>query len=192
MNFDAAKSIIVKHLQQQKKATNSNMIELIGGDKMLFEKIREELILDDIAEDKKGVGLIYIQKTNSESKQDVYEKTNLKLEEPINDVHDLKFTGEYKQQVFISYGRRDAFEFAQKLALDLEKKASRKVWLDMKSIESGDLFEVQIEEGIRSSSIVLAVMTTHSLRDESVCRDEVVFALNEGKQVVPITGLFYK
>jgi len=69
------------------------------------------------------------------------------------------------QRVFISYGR---------------------VWVDLEDIEKGGLFEVRIEQGIRSSSVVAAVMTRRSLSADSICRDEVVFALSEGKHVVPL------
>ncbi len=88
--------------------------------------------------------------------------------------------------VFLSYGRADAEEFAKRLAHDLKEKGGHRVFLDLTGIESGGLFEIRIEQGIRNSSVLLAVMTPHSLRDESVCRDEVVFALNEKKDIVPI------
>jgi hypothetical protein len=90
------------------------------------------------------------------------------------------------RSVFISYGRADALEFAERLAADLKQRGGYQVWLDLADIEKGGLFEVRIEQGIRAASVVLAVMTRHSLREESVCRDEVVFALNEGKPVVPL------
>jgi hypothetical protein len=90
------------------------------------------------------------------------------------------------QRVFISYGRADALKFAQRLAADLQRRGGHHVWLDLEGIEKGGLFEVGIERGIRESSVVAAVMTKHSLREESICRDEVVFALNEGKKVVPL------
>jgi hypothetical protein len=58
--------------------------------------------------------------------------------------------------------------------------------LDLESIEKGGLFEVRIEQGIRASEVVAAVMTPHSVREESICRDEVAFAINEHKPVVPL------
>jgi WD40 repeat protein len=91
-----------------------------------------------------------------------------------------------RRSVFISYGRADALDFARRLASDLEKRGGYQVWMDLENIEKGGLFEVRIEQGIRAASVVAAVMTRHSLREESVCRDEVVFALNEGKPIVPI------
>ena len=87
--------------------------------------------------------------------------------------------------VFISYGRSDGLEFAHRLARDLEDHRHR-VWFDLNSIEKGGLFEVRIEQGIRDSHVVAAVMTQCSMDEHSVCRDEIVFALNEGKTIVPL------
>lgn len=102
-------------------------------------------------------------------------------------IHGIEETAEpLRRQVFISYGRRDAFEFAKLLAADLEERGGYSVFFDLQDIEKGGLFEVRIEQGIRDASHLLAVMTPHSIREESICRDEVVFALNEGKPVVPL------
>jgi len=49
-----------------------------------------------------------------------------------------------------------------------------------------NIFFADVWEYIRSHQIIAAVMTSSSMRPKSVCRDEVVFALNEGKSVVPI------
>jgi WD40 repeat protein len=59
MNHDDSKQIILQLLQQKGKATNKEMIRLVGNEE-LFEEIRQELILDDLARDKAGVGLEYI------------------------------------------------------------------------------------------------------------------------------------
>ena len=61
MNFDDALNKILSNLKENKGATNRSLIELIGDDNALFEKVREHLIFHDLAEDKKGVGLVYIQ-----------------------------------------------------------------------------------------------------------------------------------
>ncbi len=87
--------------------------------------------------------------------------------------------------VFISYARNDGSDFAKHLATKL-KSCGHSTWMDVEGIESGGRFDVRIERGIRSAEVVLAVMTPESVRERSVCRDEVVFALNEGKSVVPV------
>lgn len=90
-----------------------------------------------------------------------------------------------EQKIFISYGRADAFDFIERLVQDL-KLHGLPVWVDLESIEQGGLFEVQIEQGIRECTVFTAVMTQRSVADDSVCRDEVVYALNAGKRVVPL------
>lgn len=87
--------------------------------------------------------------------------------------------------LFISYGRADALDFVRRLTTDIQN-AGYPVWVDLASIEKGGLWEARIEEGIRSASVVLAIMTPHALRETSVCRDEIVFALNEGKVLIPV------
>ena len=76
-------------------------------------------------------------------------------------------------------------DFSKRLATDLQEQGHH-VFLDLNSIEEGALWDVRIGKGIRGSTILVAVMTPHSLREDSVCRDEVVFALNEGKNVIPL------
>ena len=58
-----------------------------------------------------------------------------------------------RDPVFISYGRTDAREFADRLAADLQSR-DYGVFLDQTDIGPGDSFEVVIEDGIRSSSVV--------------------------------------
>ncbi|MCR9096676.1 MAG: TIR domain-containing protein [bacterium] len=89
------------------------------------------------------------------------------------------------ESVFLSYGRKDARGFAERLARDL-KKHGQSVWLDLESIESGADFDVRIERGIQSSRVVAAIMSPRSVEEDSVCRDEIVYAINENRQVVPI------
>lgn len=89
-------------------------------------------------------------------------------------------------QVFISYGRADAMGFAKTLAADLERRGGYRVFLDLESIEKGGLWEVRIERGIKESAVLLAVLSPHAVREESVCRDEVVYALCVGKPIVPV------
>lgn len=87
--------------------------------------------------------------------------------------------------LFISYGRLDAYQFAKKLCEDL-KSHGYQTWIDLENIDKGGLFEIRIENAIKKCTVLLAVMSEHSTREESVCRDEVVYALNEGKKVIPL------
>src|ERR1700687_1700704 len=87
------------------------------------------------------------------------------------------------KNVFLSYGRADALDFTMKLARDLQQHGYF-AWFDIEDIEKGGLFEVRIEQGIRQTQVFAAIMTPASVREASVCRDEVVYALNESKLVV--------
>lgn len=89
------------------------------------------------------------------------------------------------KNVFVSYGRADALDSCRRLT-DALRQHGHLVWMDLDNIDKGGLFDVRIEQGIRSASVLLGVMTPAAVRGESVCRDEVVFALNEGKPVVPL------
>ncbi len=50
---------IIALLRSKGKATNRDMIRTIDGDAELFLEVREDLILNDLARDKDGVGLIW-------------------------------------------------------------------------------------------------------------------------------------
>ncbi|MDB5337905.1 MAG: hypothetical protein JWN70_3524 [Planctomycetaceae bacterium] len=59
MHLEQGIAVALRLLQQQAKAKNSELLELLGGDQELLEKVRESLIFDDLAQDKNGVGLVY-------------------------------------------------------------------------------------------------------------------------------------
>jgi hypothetical protein len=61
-----------------------------------------------------------------------------------------------RPKLFLSYGRRDALEVAKRIAHDLEA-AGYEVWMDLKKIGSGSLWQQEIEEGLREA---------HALADE--------------------------
>lgn len=88
--------------------------------------------------------------------------------------------------VFVSYGHKDASEFVLRLKKDLKDRGISPVWLDSDRIDEGQAWTSAIERGIRDSEVVLALMTGHSLREESICQDEVAFAQVEGKTIVPV------
>ena len=78
MDLKSARKIILTHLQSQKGPTNFKLIELIGGDLPLFERIKEELIFNDLAEDKKGAGLVYLgsEKVNDDKNTEIQSEQN--------------------------------------------------------------------------------------------------------------------
>lgn len=104
-------------------------------------------------------------------------------------------TGGYiKPKVFLSYGRRDAKEVAERLERDLEA-AGFEVWMDIKKIGSGSLWQDEIEKGLRESHVVVSLLSPHAVRRageadpmDSVCLDELTFARTSSPPtpVVPV------
>ena len=80
-----------------------------------------------------------------------------------------------KVRLFISYGRADAEELAERLEADLSLLGFD-VWRDRRQIRAGRAWDDQIEAGLRSSQLVVAVLTPHAVREQSICRDELGFA----------------
>lgn len=90
------------------------------------------------------------------------------------------------KSVFLSYGHDDFLPYARRLAEDLGKFV-KKVWFDERCIRSAHKWDVEIEDGITTSDTIIAMMTKHAYRRPSgVCLNEVVYASNNGKEIVPV------
>ena len=88
--------------------------------------------------------------------------------------------------VFISYGRKDGADFAARLA-DWLRKRDYEPWLDVEhGIPVGEPFDIRIEAGIAASRMLVFLLTPHSLRAESFCRNELLFAQAKGKPIIPL------
>jgi hypothetical protein len=167
MDFDEAREIVLQLLRAEGKAKNSEMLQALGSDEVLWKKVREDLLFAEFAEDIRGAGLRYTGPAQtSESVLPSMAVTSGRL-------------------VFVSYGRADATTFAKRLADDLKRNGHR-IFLDLKDIKQGETFDTRIEQGIRQADVVTAVMTQRSLAVDSVCRDEVVFALQFGRPILPL------
>jgi WD40 repeat protein len=93
---------------------------------------------------------------------------------------------EPKARIFLSYGRRDAEDIADRLEADLALLGFE-VWRDRRQIRSGKEWDNEIEVGLRSSQLVVALLSPHAVREESVCRDEIGFAKHACKvPIVPV------
>jgi len=68
--MDQARIIVLSILENKGRAKNSELIQAIGGDRDLFELVREDLIFNDLAEDKKNVGMVIINQTGGEGGQE--------------------------------------------------------------------------------------------------------------------------
>lgn len=88
---------------------------------------------------------------------------------------------------FISYSSADARDFAARLADDLRIGArSFNTWLDVYDIPSGEEWDEQIAEGIRTCESLIFVMTEDSVKANSVCKNEWTWALKYKKPITPL------
>jgi serine phosphatase RsbU (regulator of sigma subunit) len=88
-----------------------------------------------------------------------------------------------KPPAFLSYARKDS-AFALRLAEDL-KAAGANVWLDQLDIRPGQLWDREVEQALAACSEMLVVLSPASVVSSGVM-DEVAFALEERKTVIPI------
>jgi hypothetical protein len=87
---------------------------------------------------------------------------------------------------FFSYSRNDS-EFALRLAEDLRARGAS-VWLDQLDIEPGQRWPQAIQEAMMKCQGILVVLSPSSVESPNV-QDEVTFALEEKKVIIPI---FYR
>ncbi|MAW95224.1 MULTISPECIES: toll/interleukin-1 receptor domain-containing protein [unclassified Leeuwenhoekiella] len=85
--------------------------------------------------------------------------------------------------IFFSYSRQDS-DFVIHLAQSL-REAGAKVWLDQLDIQPGSRWDKSIEQALFKSSTLLVILSKASVESANVM-DEVSFALEEKKRVVPI------
>src|SRR5689334_8481343 len=116
MDFEHARSLVLNFLKSTGRAKNSDLIGLLGGDRDMFERVREDLIFNDFAADKDAVGLVFLGGPGETPTQSVASPS--------------------KARVFISYGRRDAAELVDRLYSDLSN-AGFAVWRDTQEIKAG-------------------------------------------------------
>jgi TIR domain len=86
-------------------------------------------------------------------------------------------------RVFLSYARADA-EFALHLGADL-RAAGVNLWVDQLDIPKGAIWDHEVERALQASSHVLVVLSPAAVNSHNVM-DEVSFALEERKTVVPV------
>jgi len=85
--------------------------------------------------------------------------------------------------VFISYSRKDK-AFAQSLVKRL-KEAEREVWVDWEDIPLTANWWKEIQAGIEGANSFVFIITPSSVQS-AVCRDEIDYALQSGKRLIPI------
>jgi TIR domain len=166
MDFEHARSVVLNFLKSTGRAKNSDLIGLLGGDRDMFERVREDLIFNDLAADKDSVGLIYRSEPGAVPAQPLASSS--------------------KARAFISYGRRDAAALVDRLYSDLSK-AGFTVWRDTREIKAGAGWQQQIADSLRDANVVIAVLSPHSVRTtltadspeniDSICLAEISYAL---------------
>jgi TIR domain len=90
------------------------------------------------------------------------------------------------QTAFFSYSRDDT-EFALRLAEDL-KAAGANVWLDQLDIAPGQRWARAVQDALNNCQRLLVILSPSSVSSTNV-EDEVAFALEEHKAVIPV---FYR
>jgi hypothetical protein len=88
-----------------------------------------------------------------------------------------------EHSAFISYSRADS-EFALRLARDL-KAAGARVWLDQIDIVPGASWDNAVETALMAAEYMLLILSPASAKSDNV-RDEVSYALENGKTVIPV------
>ena len=88
------------------------------------------------------------------------------------------------KKLFFSYSRVDGFEFARKLAFDLKQRGFD-VWIDQEDIKAGLQWDTEIEKALEGCDCLLFIETDKSVVSKHVL-DEVHYALEQNKQVIPL------
>ena len=88
------------------------------------------------------------------------------------------------KNIFFSYSRADASDFALRLAIDLQKQGFN-IWIDQQDIRAGSEWDLEIEKALETCDCLLFIESEKSVVSNNVL-DEVYYALEEGKRVIPL------
>ena len=86
-------------------------------------------------------------------------------------------------KIFFSYSRLDS-AFALQLAKDI-RASGVDIWIDQLDIAAGNHWDAAVEKALTTSACVLVIMTPSSTSSTNVM-DEVSFALESGKKIIPV------
>lgn len=87
------------------------------------------------------------------------------------------------EKAFFSYSRSDS-AFVLKLAKDL-RDAGAELWLDQLDIKAGSHWDSSIEAALNAAPCLIVILSPASVASHNVM-DEVSFALENGKKVIPV------
>lgn len=89
-------------------------------------------------------------------------------------------------RIFISYGRKDATELAFRLS-DWLRSQGYDPRLDVRGVcPTGIPFDTAIETEIANSDLLVALLSPSSLRPESFCRNELLYAQFVKRPIIPV------
>jgi hypothetical protein len=87
------------------------------------------------------------------------------------------------RRTFISYSRINK-EFALNLALEL-RSSGFDIWLDQLDIPTGSRWDDEVEQALESCEIFMVILTPASSTSSNV-KDEIGYAIDTGKRILPI------
>ena len=87
------------------------------------------------------------------------------------------------ERIFINYAREDC-PFVRSVVAQL-RNAGVPVWMDEADISPGARWDQAIEQALNACSSVLVVLSPDAVKSHNVL-DEMAFALDEGKRIIPI------
>ncbi len=86
-------------------------------------------------------------------------------------------------KVFFSYARADS-EFVLRLAGDM-RSAGVNLWIDQLDIATGARWDQAVEDALKACQRLLIVLSPTSIASQNVM-DEVAFAIDQNKQIIPV------
>jgi TIR domain len=86
-------------------------------------------------------------------------------------------------RIFVSYAREDC-AFVQSVVAHL-RSVGVPLWMDESDIRPGERWDQAIEQALKACSDVLVVLSPEAVKSNNVL-DEIAFAVDEGKRIIPI------
>lgn len=165
MTFADARAAVLQLLQSKGRAKNSEMLQLVGGDAVLLEEVREDLIFTDLAEDKKGVGLIYVGSASPQPAEPA----------PPPPAAPPPAPAAARCRIYLSYAPTDAAEVAARLEHDLQAHGHPV------RAEAGSA------QALLDSDVVVALLTPSAVRrPDGTCLEDLRLALQQGRRALPV------
>ena len=96
---------------------------------------------------------------------------------------DTHMSPEKQRRTFLSYSRINT-DFALQLAKEL-KSAGFLVWLDQLDIPTGARWDDELEKALEACEIFMVILTPASIASDNV-KDEIGFAIDNGKRILPV------